>query len=108
MKIKMNTLTFEEWDNYVFPMNGVTNKDLFNIARQGMIPAENAITLPPESMWPKWARSIRIEYSKSDCADSESYIKDIFRTKPQPITMTKAEALAKLSEVMGKPVVIEE
>lgn len=79
----------------------------FNVARQGMRPAKNAITLPDEDKWPEWAQGIRIKYQGTKL-DHYQIIEDVLRTKPQPIKMSKAEALERLAGVMGRDVEIVE
>ena len=74
---------------------------------QQQVQAENAIIPPPESEWPEWADCIFVSFVGAN-GKNQIALPQINRTNPQPITMTKAEALAKLAEVMGKPVVIEE
>ena len=46
-------LSFEEFlERYV---HGERMADMFVLARQGTVPAENAIRIPPAEEWPDWA-----------------------------------------------------
>jgi hypothetical protein len=105
-------LSFDEWqERWIGP------RVAFEAARQGMI------ALPPESEWPEWATNTIIVFceaiqwldegskDKNWKADGRirPYAKSFTRrTKPQPIKMSRAEALERLAGVMGKPVEITE
>lgn len=84
-------LSFEEWyhkyrdsDDFYKPFP-VNLEDAFKAARQGMIPAKNAIQLPEEIEWPSFAMGIVVQYQY----DIDHYnigqqpIKYIPRSKPK-------------------------
>ena len=57
-------LTFAE---YINDINGPWDSaSVWNAARQGMIPAANAVEMPDEEYWPDWAKCIVCEFSSED------------------------------------------
>jgi len=119
--------TFEEWvESEGMSGNVKWFEKCWNDARTDMIPAENAITMPPESEWPGWATGIQMSFTAHNEHERNSGYdpfgntkhpddptkqwKEIMyqkRTKPQPIKMSIEEARKQLQEILGKPVFIE-
>jgi hypothetical protein len=75
-------LSFEEWMDE-FQCRGLTMQQILDKARQGLIPADRAIEVPPVEQWPSDAMSISIDFMD----ESDNYIgsvcEDISRPRPQ-------------------------
>lgn len=93
-------MSFEEWiADYSDRVDTSTSawtddaKDAFESARLGMIPAENAVVIPPVSEWPVWSKGIVAVHSndsRSECEDwpeSDGYV--AFIDKPVPAWVPK-------------------
>lgn len=79
----MKPREFEEWKN--IPCTVDTRDEhmeiLWNIAREGMIPADQAIKVPPVEEWPEWATEIKFSYMGSNGL-SRKFISTIPRPVP--------------------------
>lgn len=57
-------LTFEEWAKKHCIQDELNINAVFEDARVGMIPAENAVVIPPVSEWPEWATGVRMVFEE--------------------------------------------
>ena len=81
--LSFNDMWYEECNN---PLPALTSYTLaqriWNDARQGMIPAANAIQIPPESEWSKDATDIQLLYTNPSTVFMRIPIAIIPRSKP--------------------------
>lgn len=77
-------LTFEEWAKKHCIQDELNIKEVFEDARQGMIPAENAVAIPPVSEWPEDADYVALFWYNGHVGidEGETAIKLIPRPKP--------------------------
>ena len=63
-------LSFEEWWGTKIPDRQSTAyayaESAWNAARQGLIPADRAIEVPPVEQWPKWAKRISVLFDGAE------------------------------------------
>jgi len=82
-------LSFEEWEKYTNTTETSGSqywKDIFDKARQGVIPADRAIEVPPVSEWPEQAKGIVLSYTsgvEDDWSPSRLTVGYFSRPTPQ-------------------------
>lgn len=66
----MKAMTFEEWKAIAFERCGVFGdvknvERIWDSARVGMIPEDEAVRIPPVSEWPEWAVGMHLVFCES-------------------------------------------
>jgi hypothetical protein len=82
-------MTFEEWSLVIMhdpdiDMFQSTALDLFNMARQGMIPEDEATRIPPVEEWPPEATHIELVYVDETRKEFGKQFIDSFAFIPRP------------------------
>ena len=75
-------MSFEEW------REGVTNRthrEDFDLARQGTIPASEAVRIPISWDSRPWATYVKIAYCSKDMAKTSDRCGDVIMTIPRPV-----------------------
>lgn len=72
--------TFEEWRKNV-DWEEMNARKIWNAAREDMIPADHAIEIPDEKLWPADAECIEVRYLRSNGDHINQVVPNVFRSK---------------------------
>jgi hypothetical protein len=95
-------ITYEQW----YKLFGLvaSTEQIFNAARQGMIPADNTIAIPRVEDWPEWAKSAKFIYSEYPVGGFVKKELDVIYAIPRP-TPPKPQWTPKVGDTVfaGEP-----